>query len=428
MIMFRQLGWLAPVLGITCGTSALAGEILSPTALVPSPDGTKVHVACGTAGIVKTVDLTSGGITASIRVSAHPTGLALSADGERLFVTCAAPQSEVCVINLARSKVTARFPAGHTAMSPVLSPDGSTLFVCNRFNNDVSVLDVASGKEHRRIPVTREPVAAAITPDGRHLLVANHLPAGRADQPPMGAVVSVVDVAAGRVVKELRLPNGSGSLQDIRVSPDGKYAVVTHILARFVLPTTQLDRGWMSTNAKTIIALDRLEILNTVLLDDVDRGAANPWGVAWSADSRKLVVAHAGTHEVSLIDFPGLLDRLAKLPPAPSPNAAADYAQSSHSQADVPNDLAFLVGLRQRIKLPTVDLGPRTLLVMGDRAITANYFSDSLTVIDLTRPQAAARSISLGPKSEMNLARRVSVSKAGKVVPVAIPAKGGWMA
>lgn len=406
MIMFRQLSRFGIILGFVWGTSALAGEGLSPTVLVPSPDGAKVHVACGTAGVVKTVELASGKITASIRVSPHPTGLALSADGERLFVTCAAPQGEVCIINLARGKVTARLPAGHTAMAPVLSPDGTTLFVCNRFNNDVSVLDVASGKERRRIPVTREPVAAAITPDGRHLLVANHLPAGRADRPPVTAVVSVIDVAAGRVVKELRLPNGSGSLQDIRVSPDGKYAVVTHILARFALPTTQLDRGWMNTNAKTIIALDRLEVLNTVLLDDVDRGAANPWGVTWSADSRKLVVAHAGTHEVSIIDFPGLLDRLAKLPATPPVNAAADYSQSSHAQADVPNDLAFLVGLRQRIKLPAGELGPRALVVAGNSAITANYFSDTLTVIDLAQPHAPGRSISLGLKPELNLARR----------------------
>jgi cytochrome c peroxidase len=195
-------------------------------------------------------------------------------------------------------------------------------------------------------------------------------------------------------------------LQDIRVSPDGKYAVVTHTLARYALPATQLDRGWMHTNAKTIIALDRLEILNTVLLDDVDRGAANPWGVAWSADSRTLVVAHAGTHEVSVIDFGGVLGRLSKLPVTPSAESAADYTQSSHSQADVPNDLSFLVGLRQRIKLPSGDFGPRALVVAGNLAITANYFSDSLTVIDLAQPHAPARSIALGPKPEMNLTQQ----------------------
>jgi YVTN family beta-propeller protein len=291
-------------------------------------------------------------------------------------------------------------------MAPVLSPDEKTLFVCNRFDNDVSVLEVASGKELHRIPVRREPVAAAITPDGRYLLVANYLPASRADQPPVAAVISVIDVTARRVVAELQLPNGSSSLKDLRVSPDGKYAVVTHTLAHYALPTTQLERGWMNTNAITIIALDQIEILNTVLLDNVDRGASNPWGVAWSGDSRTLVVTHAGTHEVSVINFAGVLNRLSKMSATPVSKSAKDYPQSSHSPTDVPNDLAFLVGLRQRIKLPAGDLGPRALVVVGKLAITANYFSESLTVIDLARPDTAARSIALGLKREMSLTQQ----------------------
>ena len=40
--------------------------------------------------------------------------------------------------------------------------------------------------------------------------------------------------------------------------------VVTHILARFHQPTTQVERGWMNSNAATLIALDRMAVLNTV--------------------------------------------------------------------------------------------------------------------------------------------------------------------
>ena len=385
---------------------ALAGDRLLPVALIASPDSSKVYVACSSTGLIKTVDIAGGKVIATISILPQTSGLALSADGNRLFVTCAAAESKVCVVDLLRGKVTASIPAGHTAMAPVLSPDEKTLFVCNRFDNDISVLDVSSGKELRRIPVRREPVAAAITPDGRYLLVANHLPASRADQPPVAAVISVIDVTARRVVNELQLPNGSSSLKDLRVSPDGKYAVVSHTLAHYAQLTTQLERGWMNTNAITIIAIERMDILNTILLDNVDRGAANPWGVAWSEDSRSLVVAHAGTHEVSVINFAGVLDRLSKLSAMLVPGSAMDYSQTSLSPSDVPNDLAFLAGLRQRIKLPAGDLGPRALVVVGKIAITANYFSESLTVIDLTQPDTASRSIALGPKTEMSLAQR----------------------
>ncbi len=382
---------------------------LSPTALAASPGGETLFIACATAGRVLALDLETRRITYSVKVATFPTGLAVSADARRLFVTCAGPQSRVCVVDTARGRLVERIPAGHTAMSPVLSPDGKTLFVCNRFNDNINVIDLATKKEVRRIPVRREPVAAAITPDGKRLLVANLLHTGRADAERVGAVVSVIDIALGRVVDDLWLPNGSGSLNDIRVSPDGKYAVVTHVLSRFHLPTTQLERGWMNTNAKTIIALDRMEVLNTVLLDSVDRGAANPWGAAWSADSQTLVVALAGTHEVSVTDFPALLAKLAALSTNSSTAASAALpysAAASHVPSDVPNDLSFLVGVRERRPLPEGDLGPRAVVVVGRRAYTANYFSDTLTAIDLDGAHPKIETIPLGPKPRMTPERQ----------------------
>ena len=242
-------------------------------------------------------------------------------------------------------------------------------------------------------------MAADITRDGRFLLVANHLHKGRADSERVAAVVSVIDTASRKVIKELSLPNGSGLLNDLRVSPDGKYAVVTHLLARFRLPATQLDRGWMNSNAATIIDLARMTILNTVLLDNIDRGAANPWGIAWSADSTTLLITHAGTHEVSVIDFAATLARLTKLPASLDNSKPAEPYSASRVQADVPNDLAFLVGVRQRIKLPQGDLGPRAVVVAERKAYVANYFSDSLSLLDLGSPQTKARSIPLAPLS-----------------------------
>ena len=208
-------------------------------------------------------------------------------------------------------------PAGHTALSPVLSRDGKTLFVCNRFNDAVSVLDLRQEREAARIQVAREPVSAALTRDGRFLLVANHLPRGRSDLPYVAATVSIIDTAPRKVIKELHLPNGSINLRQLCVSPDGKYACLAHTVGRFQVPVTQLARGWVNTSAITLIDLASLEVRNTVLLDDVDRGAANPWAAAWSADGQWLCVTHAGTHELSVIDFPALLQKLAALPATP---------------------------------------------------------------------------------------------------------------
>ena len=309
-------------------------------------------------------------------------------------------------MDVAKGQTVATIPAGHGATAPVLSPDGQTLFVCNRFNDDVSFLDLGAKKEVRRVKVQREPVAAAITKDGKFLLVANLLHNGRSDVDYVAAVVSVIDVAAGKVVKELPFTNGSASLQDIRVSPDGKYACVTHILSRFHLPTTQLERGWVNTNAKTIIDLDKLEIVNTVLVDNVENGAANPWGLAWSADSKTVVITHAGTHEISVIDFPALLAKLARLPKTLEEGKNVEYTAASRVPADVRNDLSFLVGVRQRIRFAETDRGPRAVLLVGAKAYVANYFSDTLAVVDVASLNPKVESIPLGPKPRMSVVRQ----------------------
>ena len=379
-------------------------EWLSPTALAATADGKTMFIAYATANQVAVFDVAAGKVAKTIEMPDSPLGLALSADGKQLFVTCAAPSSSVCIVDTAANKVVATIPAGHTAMAPVLSPDGKTLYVCNRFNNCVVAIDLAQRKEVSRVAVPREPVAAAVTPDGKLLLVANHLHTGRADADVVAAVVTIIDTAAGKVVKDIALPNGSGLLRDVRVSPDGKFACVTHVLARFHLPTTQLERGWMNTNALSLIDLAKCALLNTVLLDNVDSGAANPWAAAWSADGKQICVTHAGTHEVSVIDALALLEKLAKMPAAIDPNAKIDYNAASRVAADVPNDLSFLVGVRNRIKLH--DNAPRAIALLGKKIYTANYFSDSLSVIDLAAPNVTAASIPLGPKRKMTVVRK----------------------
>jgi YVTN family beta-propeller protein len=383
--------------------SSESSSCLSPAALAATRDGRTLFIACATANRVLALDVAEEKTVREIQMPAPPTGLTLSNDDRQLIVTCAAPQSVVCLVDVATGQIARGIPAGHTSHAPVLRPDGKVLYVCNRFNDNVSFIDLATGREMRRVRVQREPVAAALTKDGRFLLVANHLHNGRADIDDVAACVSVIDTGAGRLVKELHLPNGSGLLKDIRVAPDGRYACVTHLVARHQLPTTQLERGWINTNALTIIDAGTMEIVNTVLLDNLGRGAANPWGLAWSADGSALVVAHAGTHELTVIDFPALLARLAE---RKAQDRLSHNPQSPAPSSEVPHDLSFLAGLGWRIALPESDRGPRAVVFAGTRVCVANYFSDTLSIVDVAGRRADVQSVALGPRPQMSLARR----------------------
>ena len=379
---------------------------LSPTALIAGPDGKTLFIACATANQVVAFDASTAKINQVFHVAESPLGLALSGNGKQLYVTCAAPQSTVCIIDLISGKVVDKFAAGHTAMAPVLSRDEKTLYICNRFEDAVAFVDLATRKTFKRVLVPREPVAAALTTDGKFLLVANHLHTGRADEDVVASSVSVIDTLKGEVVKTIALPNGSGLLRDVRISPDGKYACVTHLVSRFHLPTTQVDRGWINSNAISLIDVAELKLINTVLLDNIDSGAANPWAVAWTADSKTVCVTHAGTHELSVIDFPALLAKLLKVSSNAEPGAKLDYNAASRTAADVPNDLSFLVGVRQRIKLGQNDRGPRAVTVCGTKAYLVNYFSDTISIVDLTATSPCVPSVPLGARSNPDVVRQ----------------------
>jgi len=403
--------------------AAEAGKYVGPTDVVAAPDGKSLFVLAADAGQVLVVNVADGKVAKTIACPATPTGLAVAADGAKLYVTCKGPKGVVCVVDVASGQISGTIAAGHTPCAPVLLPGGKRLFVCNQFNNDVSVIDLEAGKETARVKAIREPVGSAVTPDGGLVFIANLLPVDPSDSYNVAAELTVIDTGSLET-SQIRFPNGSSSLREICVSPCGAYAYVTHILSRYQMPTTQLERGWMNTNALSVIDVAAKKLLNTVLLDDIDLGAAIPWGVATTADGKTIVVSHAATHELSVIDAEGLLAKLKGMPKTvEEAKAAGRYdTQGSYSSVtadDVPNDLAYLVDLRRRVQLrrggpwglvkdegPLVN-GPRGLDVIGTKIYTAVYFSDVIAVVDLEdKSYYPVKLLPLGPEPQLTVQRR----------------------
>jgi YVTN family beta-propeller protein len=385
----RQLGAFATVCGLLGPIAAFAAEpYRSPLALVARDSF--VYVAEHTSNRLAIVDVNTNTVTRTFALPAAPNGLALSADGTLLYVACGGADGRVCAIRTADGALVQEWPAGHTPTAPALSPDGLTLYVCSQFNDEVLVIDLAGAVPPQAVPVTREPVASVLSADGARLFVANLLPAGRADADYLSAAVDVIDTTSRTVAASIALPNGSGALLGICLSPDGQYAYVTHVLSRYQLPTTQLERGWMNTNAVSIIDVASAALVNTVLLDDVDLGAPNPWGILCTADGQWLCVAQSGNHELSVIDRNRLHERLAA-------------SVSAGEASKVPNDLSYVYEIRRRVKLS--GNGPRGLAALGSRVFAAEYFSGSVAVVDLAASPPLATSIPLGPEPPLSAER-----------------------
>jgi YVTN family beta-propeller protein len=132
----------------------------------------------------------AGGVEAdgTIKVGRHPSALALSADGTRLFVASASTDQIAIVDTRAKRVITTIEdppPGGvHEGSTPndlALSGDGRRLFVAEADNNAVAVFDLIQNNLLGRIPVGWYPSGVAL--GGDSLFVANGKGKGTAPNP-----------------------------------------------------------------------------------------------------------------------------------------------------------------------------------------------------------------------------------------------------
>jgi len=300
------------------------------------------------------VNATNGLVERELKFSETPSGLVV--DGNMAYVTAGIGRGLLYIIDLLTWKTGVVTPFGHSPTSPLVR--GNTLFACDRFNDAIIVFDLQLKKITRVLPAIREPVALACPPGSPTLWACNLLPRGSANGGFIAAVVCVYEIDGVRT--DLFLPNGSHSVRGIAASPDGQWVAATHLLSRYGLPATQVDKGWMNTNALTLFSVREKKTHATLLLDDIDLAAPNPWAIAFSPDGARLYITSSGIPELSVIDFPGLLEKIAV--------TLGD---------DLTRQLGFLGGLRQRELLPLE--GARALLVESADIFIAGYFSDALS-------------------------------------------------
>jgi YVTN family beta-propeller protein len=137
-------------------------------------------------GTVSVLDTVTNTVVTTIAVGLHPTGMALSPSGDRLYVTNANSDT-VSVIDTAKDAVTKTLPVGesdqgHKALlgsSPnaiTVSPDGLTLYVANAAQNAVAVVEPdrkPANAVRGLIPTGWYPTAVAMDAAGEKLFIAS---------------------------------------------------------------------------------------------------------------------------------------------------------------------------------------------------------------------------------------------------------------
>lgn len=333
---------------------------------------------------MKLYKIADGSVTATYKADKQLNGVCVS--GNTVYALAGGAEGEVIVLNtnLVKSSVIA---VGHTPTAMVVN--GNTAYVANRFNNNISVIDLTSNKITSNIEIEGREVIALTLANGK-LYAACHLPEDASNESVVSANVAVINTANNTVIKTIELVNGAGGVKDITASPDGNSVYVSHVIARYTYPTTQLDRGWINTNGFSKIDTT-LDTATAFMLDEVELGAANPWGIDVSDDGKTLAVALSGTDEVMLIDIAALNEKVSAV------KIGNGLTESSDKIVDY---LPFLDGCRTRVKLN--GKGARALTFIGNKLYIGQYFTADIAVVDtLAKKQTSTVTVADQPENDV---------------------------
>src|SRR6266568_3693074 len=210
-----------------------------------------------------------------------------SGETVRIYVTNSAGDT-IDVIDPATNKVVQVIRGIELPHGIAFSPDGTRVYVSNEAESVLDVVNRKSGEILQKVPLSARPNNIAITKDGGRVLV------GIRSQP---GVVDVIDTVSLHRTKSIAV---DGSVHNVFVTPDGKYAV----------------SGSIENKAATVIDLNTEKAAWEVKFDRAVRPMAfetNPDG-----STSRIFVQLSGFNGFAVVDFAKRLEvARIKLPDQP---------------------------------------------------------------------------------------------------------------
>jgi YVTN family beta-propeller protein len=368
-------------------SEADAADYASPIEVLLSPDGARLYVLCQQRNEVRVLDAATNAVIKNIPVGAVPRGFSLSPDGARLFVTNTWDDT-LSVIDTRTLTVAATWPVGAEPSSVVEDRAGKRLYVANRISSDVAVLDASTGVEEKRLLAGRGASYLTISPDGSRIY-ATHIypnpPRGRTELDNRTAPeseITVIDTARAVVVDRIPLHAVAGVFH-LAFSTDGQLGAVADYHPKNLVPLAHLEHGGAFAYTLTLIGGDVGQPVE-IPLDELERYAARPFGVAIAPDKSRIYVTCGGSEAVAVIDVPRLLRFIHARPHTQPVSFASDMSASA-------NYIVTRIAVGHDPRGLTLSRDGRTLFV-------ANRLDDTISVID-TRTNRVASTITLaGPK------------------------------
>ncbi|MEU7478491.1 hypothetical protein AB0A63_21075 [Lentzea sp. NPDC042327] len=180
------------------------------TGVAVSPDGERVYVVNGWSGAITQVDPHTGAVRDRLFTQVQLSQAAMRPDGQRLYVSAS---GSVAVVDPREFRLVAAIKVGGQPQGLAVHPNNKVLYVANAQDGTISLVDTAVAFQTSTVFVGGLPQHLAVSPDGSRLYVSGMRLGERTP-----GTLTVIDTATNRVVGSAGIGTGAGG---VAVTPDG---------------------------------------------------------------------------------------------------------------------------------------------------------------------------------------------------------------
>jgi YVTN family beta-propeller protein len=276
-------------------------DYLSPFNMVVSKDGNLLYIVAQESNELLVVDAKAKQLLNKIEVGNLPHSVVLGKNEERAYVSNQWADY-VSVIDLKTSQVVDSLTTGNGPAGLSLSADGKYLYVVNSFSSDVSILDLASGEEVKRLTAGNNPTGIQLSPNGKVLYVTSR----RAEIVPYGEpVVTKITVISDSIqqVIDYKKIESAHIMENIAFTPSSDLGLVTIVRPKNLVPSIQVERGWMMTFGIAVIEQKKEGRVIQLLIDEPNAYYSDPYDIAITPDGKKAFISSSGVNTISVINL-----------------------------------------------------------------------------------------------------------------------------
>ena len=193
--------------GSSTAVTATVSVGSTPTEIAFNASGTKAYVTNQFSDNVGVIDVARNVQAETIPVTGDPFQVIVSPDETRIYVTTNADQ--VYAINLATKTVVGQTPTGATANGLAINADGSRLYVSTRAGGSVMEVNTATMTVVRTFNPGGTTQAVVVAPDGAEVYVVNEQGFLYAYNLATGALAWTVDLGGSGPFGMALTPNGT---------------------------------------------------------------------------------------------------------------------------------------------------------------------------------------------------------------------------